>query len=308
MDGSQGGTIRTSTDPLDGFDFDVRTFHQYLYAYADPTDVTDPSGFIGTIPFDPLDPMDVGNNVHTVIGLSLKIRDPSFVSPTKAQARPWGSECRSVWAVSGRISSTRTTSSSHEIKTVSEVALGEAKLRFYLTIFNWADPTSRAKKWTAGNNFTPRRYIKVGGGAGAWAIVSPPDLGVIAYKVVDFNAVIALLATLAILNSLATVPSWAANSLCSSGSLNTPAPGVDRHWMDWSQARDELLVRHYAWSLRQWQAEEARANSPDLATCALRLQTSSSRRFKGFLRKGGSRYGRGDQACSFEGRRCSSKS
>jgi hypothetical protein len=40
--------------------------------------------------------------------------------------------------------------------------------------------------------------------------------------------------------------------------------------MDWSQARDELLVRHYAWSLRQWQAEEARefAGLRDLRTQA----------------------------------------
>jgi hypothetical protein len=214
-----------STDPLDGFDFDVRTFHQYLYAYADPTDVTDPSGFIGTIPFDPLDPMDVGNNVHTVIGLAFENSRPLVRFSNQGASTTL--EFRVPFGLGRFRPDLLDTDDKQldEIKTVSEVALGEAKLRFYLTIFNWADPTSRAKKWTAGNNFTPRRYIKVGGGAGAWAIVSPPILGVIAYKVVDFNAVIALLATLAILNSLG-YGAQLGGQFSLSGSLNTLAPGV----------------------------------------------------------------------------------
>jgi len=89
----------------------------------------------------------------------------------------------------------------YEIKTVNQAVVGEAKLRFYLTVFNWADPTSRLKKWTAGDKFVPSRYIKLRsyGFGGAWAIVSPPILGVIVYKVVDFDAIILQLATIAIL-------------------------------------------------------------------------------------------------------------
>jgi hypothetical protein len=214
-----------AVDSHDGFEFDPRTLHQYLYSYAHPTDVTDPTGLAGVLPFDPLDPLDIGNEVHEMVGDDFEASGPGYrfanqgASATLGFRVPFGLGRYRPDLVDVREKQL------YEIKHVREAAIGEAKLRFYLTIFNWADPTSKAKKWTAGNKFIPSRYIKLRSNGGAWAIVSPPVLGVITYQAIDFEGMLQVMTAFVIVSSGAALASLTLQIL-NSTALNAAAPGV----------------------------------------------------------------------------------
>jgi hypothetical protein len=97
-----------------------------------------------------------------------------------------------------------------EIKTIREWPEGLAKLRLYLLIFNWADP-DKTRPWTAGTAqvYSPTQNIIPLDTWGTYAIVAPPQLGIITYDVVNLPSTIATLATVAIRFASASTASLA---------------------------------------------------------------------------------------------------
>ena len=163
-----------SRDAYAGSKQEPRSLHKYLYAFANPVNNVDPSGF------DPLSAAINGQIVHRRIGDDFKASRPS--------GRIYGPSVSTILGLNLTVISLfpdlidTETKEVYEIKPFLSFFDGVAQLEGYLQVFNYFDP---AKGWHAGSelSYTPPSRINLG--YGAWATIYPPVDGVILYDVTD---------------------------------------------------------------------------------------------------------------------------
>lgn len=168
-------TGRFSTmDTYEGNDENALSLHKYLYAGADPADLTDPSGkFVSTILY--------GNIVHAEVTEQFlgEFRPPDGVADTAIDAI-LGTDA----GINGLLRPDLVSRSTGEVYEIASV-LG-SEVRFWKVLdevytMNKYDPLKRA--WRSGTSFIPDALIKLD--ALTFAIVYPPVEGVILYSVVN---------------------------------------------------------------------------------------------------------------------------
>ena len=163
-----------SRDSFAGANTDPKTLHRYLYVADNPINNIDPSG-------NSLIAANVGSKLHKMIaddftqGLEL-IR---FSGPSVATLLGrYGINISAVTALFPDLVDI-STKEVYEIKPVGVgVAEGYAQLAGYLQLFNYFDP---AKNWKPGSIYSPPKEITID--PLNVAFVSPPERGVIIYKI-----------------------------------------------------------------------------------------------------------------------------
>ena len=75
----------------------------------------------------------------------------------------------------------------YEIKTVLEFISGIAQVEGYVETMNELDPSAKINPWRVGGPYVPPSVVPLRDGS--FAIVSPPDYGVVTYQVIDMRAI-----------------------------------------------------------------------------------------------------------------------
>jgi len=153
------------------------TLHRYAYVVNNPPNLVDPSGLSASI-F-----MDWGKEVHEYLYSDF--------------TRYCGPSCARTDLAIGKILSTGGSNVRpdlvdicdrhvYEIKTVLEFIPGIAQVEGYVDTMNQLDPSAKANPWKIGGPYVPPSVVPLEGGS--FAIVSPPDYGVITYHVIDMRS------------------------------------------------------------------------------------------------------------------------
>lgn len=160
-------------DSYAGTVFDPPSLHRYSYCLNNPVNSVDPSGR------DSLSAAINGQIVHRKIAEHFINTVPGGISGPSISTVLTLAVTR-IALFPDLIDVPR--KKLFEIKPILSYPLGVAQLAGYISVFNYFDP---AGGWTAGSeiDYFPPTRIELG--LGSWAIVYPPDVGVILYDVID---------------------------------------------------------------------------------------------------------------------------
>jgi RHS repeat-associated protein len=185
-------------DTYEGNPFDPLSLHKYLYVAGDPINREDPTGLLSNWFW--------GKTIHKAIGEHFE--DSCF-------------DCRSDWQLH-RILGLRTSDSSfglwrlrpdltnigeaevYEIKPEGSEALGASQLTGYILLLRYYDPQHRA--WKQGTSYQPPGIVVLAWGV--FAVVEPPDEGVIIYDVIDLRMALITVALGGIISISILIASW----------------------------------------------------------------------------------------------------
>ena len=155
------------------------TLHRYAYVFNNPANLIDANGLSPSI-F-----IDWGNQVHNYLYDHFRNTCSPGCSRTNLSiGRILGTGGASVRPdlvdICGRYV--------YEIKTVLEFTGGIVQVEGYVDTMNQLDPSAKTNPWRIGGPYVPPSVVPLEGGS--FAIVEPPDYGVIAYQVVDMRAIL----------------------------------------------------------------------------------------------------------------------
>jgi RHS repeat-associated protein len=173
-----------TSDTTEGNNEDPLSLHKYLYAEDDSIDGIDPTGH------DWLSSVIFGNIVHQKLGddFTTKASDPQvdervdniLTLPKKIP----------VFGALRPDLVDRSDGEVYEIKPAGLYLQGRAQLQLYTFALNYFD--TKKRNWHAGANYKPKDIIEVTWGV--YAIIEPPQNGVILYETINIPLIVGILA------------------------------------------------------------------------------------------------------------------
>ena len=159
-----------------GYDF-ASGVHKYLYVADNPVNRIDPSGYMSS-----LDAAKYGRMLHTKLGEDfIEKMDPFGISGQSVATclNKYGINLDTITALLPDLVDINPANKEvYEIKPLGVgVAAGYLQLEGYLQLFNHFDPV---KTWKPGSTYTPPLEVTLD--PITYALVSPPERGVIIYK------------------------------------------------------------------------------------------------------------------------------
>jgi RHS repeat-associated protein len=170
-----------TADPAQANRFDPSSLHRYLYAAADPVNMSDPTGLMVS------DNTLVGNQVHLALGTDFVMR----------HCRALGDECYANYFSVNRILGRKSVANGELEPDLTDVTLKEvyeikpdyseglADLWLYLSTLRGGHPDRQ--DWHPGTEYQPLRFIPVIGPGWSFALIRGPENGVITYIVMDLK-------------------------------------------------------------------------------------------------------------------------